>query len=426
MSVEPKPNAFVASSAFRDKGASVEEARAAMLKAGETPKGLLDAHAREVAKTNPNDVPAVPVAAPSRLAKKTPTQAWFTMVDAEGNPKSQRELVTAANTVELQQIINRNHANAVSKGFRIKVDFVDPENPVTGNEPEETQEETLEEAAVVAPVTTEEEPETSSEVIDNNKFHGELRQENGEWIAEISYKNGGGTERFAGKTRKEVFMKILEGKAHATLRIREAIRREKYGVELDQVYTLPDYMTQEAFDTLPEPAKQAIIDTIAVQEAHTLHQLHPEFYITEENSIKMQKFLTHKNLPYTATNLTYAYQELLEADELEIRPAPAKVEPSVSRPATSAGDSAAASAAPVAPATVQPAPAAVGPVRKRGTTGLKPSQSSVAPTELETPTKTEEANKPRELSEAELRALPLSELKKLARSTFKPQGNRRF
>ena len=413
---------------FKDRGPSVEEARAAMLAAGETPQGLMISVSKEVAKDATKTgavVPSAPVAAPSRAARKTPTQARLTVINPDG-ADGETVLITAKSTFELNSLIQRNNALAQKNKKRIRVEFIDPENPapeegVDGVVPQYVQALT-EPAAQVLEV----EDETPVEVTDNNKFRCEIRQEDGEWIAEITYKTGGGVERFTAPSRKALNMKLLEGKAHGTLRVREAIRREKYGVELDKFYTLPDYMTQEAFDALPEAAQRGIVDAVAMQEALMLHKMHPEFYITEENSKKMQQFLNHKELPFTVTNLTYAYEELAEAEELEVRPTPRAI-PSVPNLQTSAGDSAAAGTAAQAASTASATPAPVGPVRKRVSTGLQPGQSSVVTTELETTVPKEEAGKQSsEPTEAELRSMPLSELKALHKSSLKPQGNRRF
>ena len=263
------------------------------------------------------------------------------------------------------------------------------------------------------------EPAAQVEKIENAKFSLEIKHEDGEWVAEITYKNGAGVERFTAPSRNALNLKLLEGKANATLRVREAIRREKYGTDLDKVYTLPEYMTQEAFDALPALAQQGMIDTLATQEAYALHSVHPEFYINENNSLKIQKFLNKRDLPFTVRNMEFAYYELEESDELDSRPKPEIVAPSVPATTPSAEDSAAAAAssAPVASATPAPAAPAVA-VRKRGTTGLRPGDSSAGNTELE---QTEESQTPREPSEAELRKLPLSELQKLARKTYKPR-----
>lgn len=406
---------------FRDQGLSVEEARKRMLQAGETPQGLLLSVAKEVAKTVPvEQVTSVLQAAPSRVAQKTPTQAKLTLINADGTD-GESTLITAKSTFELNSLLQRNHSLAQKNKKNIRVELIDPNVVAT----EEVILPATEEVVIEQTVAKNAEEITPVEVIENTKFRGEVRQEDGEWVAEIIYNTGGGIERFTAPSRKALMLKVLEGKAHATLRVREAIRREKYGVELDQVYTLPDYLTQEAFDALPEPAQRGIVDAIAVQEALMLHKLHPEFYITEENSEKMQKFLRNKGLPFTATNLTYAYEELAESEELDTRPVQ-KTEPTVSKSQPSAEDSATAGKeTKVASATSVP-PAPVSPVRKRGTTGLMPAQSSAVTTELETTVAKEEASKPSEPSEAELRAMPLSELKQRYRSTLTSQSNRRF
>ena len=406
---------------FKDRGPSVEEARAAMLAAGETPAGLLIQTTKEVAKAAGGNLPVVPVnptAAPSRQQRKTPTQARLTLLNPDGTD-GETTIITAKTTFELNSLISRNNMMAQKRKQHIRVEFLDPNEPV-----QEVEEVVPTSSAIVDPQTTvvEDEP---VEVTENAKFRLEIKQTDGKWIAEIAYKTGGGVERFEATSRKALNMKLLEGKAHATLRVREAIRREKYGVELDQFYMLPDYMTQEAFDSLPQPAQQGIVDAVAMNEALMLHKLHPEFYITEINSEKMQKFLNNKKLPYTVTNLVYAYEELAEAEELETRPVP-QTAPSVSVARTQAEDSAAAPrTAPVAPATVQ-SPAVVGTVRKRVSTGLQPGQSSTVSTELES-VPTEEAARPSsEPTEAELRSMPLSELKKTYKASLKPQGQRRF
>lgn len=272
-------------------------------------------------------------------------------------------------------------------------------------------------AVEIAPAVPVPVPAPQAERIETSQFVAEIRQEDGQWVAEIIYKTGGGTEKFEALTRKALDLKLLEGKANGTLRVRKAVRREKYGADLDKSYTLPEGVTNETFAAMPEAARAAVIDSLAMQDALSFRELHPEFYGTEENSDKLQKFLFKQNYPITTRNLEYAFEELMESDELEIRPTPkVVVAPSVPSPAPRVEDSApaAVSVAPVAPATpTPPAPAVL--VRKRGTTGLQPGYSSAADAELDAP---EEGSKPRELSEAELRALPPAELKKQYQATM--------
>jgi hypothetical protein len=261
-------------------------------------------------------------------------------------------------------------------------------------------------------------PEPVVEKIENKKFIASIFQEGGQWVAELVYKNGAGTERFEAPSKQTLTLKLLEGKGNATLRVRESIRREKYGVELDKMYTLPDGVTQETYDAMPEAAQRLLLDTVATQNGVTFKDLHPEYYPTENNSDKLQKFLNKRDLPYTLRNIEFAFEELMDSDELDVRPQ--DVAPTVPAPAPLAVDSASATALITipAPAAVVPAAPAVA-VRKRGTTGLRPGDASAVSTELE---QTEEGQTPQGPSEAELRKLPLSELQKLARKTYKPRN----
>jgi len=260
------------------------------------------------------------------------------------------------------------------------------------------------------------------ERLENAKFVLAIFQENGEWVGEITYKNGAGVERFAAPTRKALDMRLLEGKANATLRVRQAIRREKFGEqELDKFYPLPDGLTTAEFNAMPEVAQGALIDGVATKEAVVFRDTHPEFYAITENSQKIQQFLFKQNLPITVRNLEYAFKELMEGEEeplLVVRPQPTlPVTPSVPPVAPVAVDSAPVAAVePTAPAVAPAAPPAP-PVRKRGTTGLQPGFSSAGNTELDA----EEGNKSREPAEAELRNLPLEELRRRARATYKPR-----
>lgn len=322
---------------FKDKGVSVEEARRNMLAAGEAPKGLL----QEVRKNK----------------------------DAGGN------------------------------------------TPYT---PEPVAEEIPEPAAVApaAPVAAVEPPVPAAPIVErreNAKFILEIRQDGGEWVGEITYKNGAGSERFVAPSRNELNMKLLEGKAHGTLRVRESIRREKYGVELDKAYELPDNITQKDFDAMPQGGKELVLDALATNAGNIFKDLHPEYYPTSTNSDKIQKFLRNqqnglaKGLPITLKNLEYAFAELSETDEeFEFRPEPKfeSVAPSVPAIAPLAEDSAPAALATAPVSTVAaPATPAIA-LRKRGTTGLRPGDSSAANTELEQP---KESQQPSEPSVAELR-----------------------
>jgi hypothetical protein len=344
---------------FRDKGPSVEEARRKMLEAGQAPKGI--------------------------------------QKETRKNESALRG--TGGSTPVVQQPNSLAPAPIV-------------EAPAATTEPE-----VVAAPAPVAAAPVEVTPQI--ERTENAKFILEIKQEDGEWVGEITYKNGAGVERFTAPSRNALNLKLLEGKANATLRVREAIRREKYGTELDKVYELPEGVTQEAYNALPEPAQQLLLDTIAKDHGDAFKEAHPEYYPTKDNSWKLQQFLSKRELPITFRNLEFAFAELTDSEELEVRPVAKEAVPSVSAPAPLVEDSTAAAAPAAVPVSTVAAPAASAPaIRKRGTTGLRPGDSSAANTELE---QTEESQKPSEPSEAELRKLPLAELQARARKTFKPR-----
>jgi len=383
----------LAFSRIRDKGISVEEARKQMLQAGEVPTGIASETRANKAVLGDAPLPA-PV---ERKAVVHPLAdavgARFYVINEDGSEEEPIEV--AESGAKLEGTIRRAHLQAQNQKKTIRVEILKE-----GGEVEEATPAPA--AAPVAPATA---PvvveEDKTERIENNRFVCEISQKNGEWVAEIQYKNGAGMERFTAPTKNALTMKLLEGKGNATLRVREAIRREKYGVELDKVYKLPDYLTQAGFDALPEDARIAILDTVASEDGEKFKKSHPEYYGCEENSLKIQKFLDKRELPYTFRNLEYAFEELMDSEELILRPAPKNLAPSVSAPAALTGDSVVPAAPVVAAPAAAPAPAPAASVRKRGSTGLRPGHSSSANTELEPAP--EESQKPKEPSVAELR-----------------------
>ncbi len=280
-------------------------------------------------------------------------------------------------------------------------DALEPEIEDNGEEP----------PVVVAPPA-----EEKVERIENERFVGEIKQEKGKWIAEISYKSGSGTERFVAGSKNELLLKLLEGKGHATLRVKEAVRREKLGgPKLDKAYQLPEGMTSEEFSKMPASAQTAVIDSIAATSALVFREAHPEYYRTDANGAALDKFMQEHNLPYTVTNLEYAFEDMTENELFpDKRQSMRTAEPSLTREtiAPKAEDSASVARL-AAPASPEPAPVASPAVttRKRGSTGLPGGHSSIP---SDGATRAEDAGNPKEPSEAELRKLPLSELKRIA------------
>lgn len=252
-----------------------------------------------------------------------------------------------------------------------------------------------------------------SERVENDQFVAEISQDGGKWAATITYKKGGGTEKFEAASKTALMMQLLQGKGNATLRVKEAVRRERFGSpNLDLYYPLPDGTSTEDFDKMTEGQQKALIFTVASQQTLQFRDKHPEFYLSVANSEALGKFLqNHKpKLPITLTNLEFAFSCLSDAEELETGENKPPTIPAIATPALAQTDPAPVTApAPAAPAAPAPAPTAAV-VRKRGTTGLQPGDSS-SPTE---PVRTEADSQPRQPSEAELRTMPMNELKRIA------------
>jgi hypothetical protein len=358
---------------FGSKGLSVEDAKKAMLAAGEAPRGMV---ARPPEAPLAAAEPVVPAAAPVAPVIPAEVDDFADEIPAAPAAASAAPAIPAAPVA------------------------APPAAPAPASVPQKI------------------------ERVENAQFTAEIKQENGKWTAEIRYKNGAGTEKFIKNTKNELMLALLEGKGNATLRVNKAVRREKLGFsELDRQYPLPEGITVKDFDEMPDKAQDALLWSVANNQVIMFRDAHPEFYRTDANKQKLLDFLNKEKLPITKRNLDYALDELSDPNlpvdvRLEEAPAPVSVAPatpSLEQPApvTAPARTDSAPAAPVvaaaSAATTPAAPAVV--VRKRGTTGLRPGDSSVS-TELgSTP---EGGGEPRQLSQAELRKLPLPELKRIA------------
>lgn len=264
------------------------------------------------------------------------------------------------------------------------------------------------------------------EKIETKHFIGEVYKDGKMWIAEITYKNGAGTEKWIAPTIRALNLKLLEGKGHGTVKVRETVRRIKYPNQLD---TWDDFyksileqqnITKEDFEAAPSSTQNLIYDAYQELEIKKFLADYPEYYPTSNNWELIAKALKKANVPISVKNLDHIYKELMDDELLELPPVTKVVAPApvaevapviVPVTATVAADS--APAAPAASAPAAPAAAATQPVvRKRGSSGLIPGQSSAAPSAV--PAATEDGGQPRELSVAELRKLPPADLKRLA------------
>lgn len=260
-----------------------------------------------------------------------------------------------------------------------------------------------------------------AERIETKKFVGVIKQEGGMWVAEITYKNGAGTERFTANTKNQLMLKLLEGKANGTLKVRDVTRAAKLGEpEFDHAYSFPG-IPQDQYDVMPEKAKEALIDAEAAKGTINFKEDYPEFYPTALNSQKIIGFLDARRAVLTYGNLVKAFEALTSTEELE--PRPENEIPTVLEDSVIVEDSTVPVATSAAVSTAAPVVTSEPQVRKRGTTGIMPGFSSGGgDTELEP---TEEGDESREPSRAELMSLSMDEHRKLYKKTLK-QPNRSF
>ena len=408
---------------FRDRGLSVEEARKAMLAAGEAPKGLIPPAGATVAVEEPAQV--VP-----ELPEVVDTGSVPGVSDEERAFINQRLIERGLgqgtrvelNIDQLTQLIgSRDLAERFISG-NLKIagtveDIIEPALETEEPKPAPPAKTAVQPPPPPEPARSGNEPQK----VETDKFIGEIFQEKGKWVAQIRYKNGAGTERFEEITKNDLMLALLRGKGNGTLRVRAAVRREKLGGDgLDKEYPLPQGMTVERFEKLSEEDQDALLNTIVEAQAAQFRLAHPEYYNTEKNNKALIDFLNSMKRPLTAKNYEFAYEDLMADDVLDKRPEPEPPAPVAPAPAATisappaapaAGDSAPALAPPAsAPAPAAPAAAPAPVVRKRGTTGLQPGHTS-SPSEIAVPG---DGGTPREPSEAELRKMPLKDLARIA------------
>lgn len=277
-----------------------------------------------------------------------------------------------------------------------------------------------------APVVSE--PTDRRTRLEDKQCSVEIYKDGREWIAELVYKNGSGTEKFYASSKDELMAKLAIGKANATIKVRDTVRRMRLGDKPDgwdfffKQVEESHGLTIEQYNALPDASKALIQDTVQAQQILAFTNAHPDYYATEKNFKSIADYLNNKEVPLTLHNLELAYSDLIEDDLLELRPKPAEPAPApVAPPAPSSvptvvpvveDSTAVVPVAPVAPATPAPAPNAT-PVRKKVSTGLVPGSSSAAPSGTVTKP-TEESTVPKELSVTELKKLSDAELKRIA------------
>jgi len=168
--------------------------------------------------------------------------------------------------------------------------------------------------------------------IENDQFVATVVEAaDGTCTATIDYKNGARQEKWVTASKDELTKALLTSKGHASLRVKEAVRRERLGgPKLDKQYQLPENISPEKFNRYPDEVKTQVIEAIALKNASLFRDLHPEFMATDKNGLALNAFLQENNFPMTVRNLEYAFECLLEENKLDVKkaqpaqPAPAR------------------------------------------------------------------------------------------------------
>ena len=203
-------------------------------------------------------------------------------------------------------------------------------------------------AAPAAPVAEPQgSPNQVSEEVDGEPVSGVTEQQpTTELVQEIDLGDGGGKQVFKAKSAEEMIAKLTKAQENATRKIREQqfeIQRAKRATPDKTTPTrAPKQLTaDEKFALAQEFAKDpdAAFDKMLAAKGLTANDLYEtvseraiakadmaflskhegvDFVPSQANAQAMHKFLQDENLPYTAANLEYAFQELSEGGLLDM------------------------------------------------------------------------------------------------------------
>jgi hypothetical protein len=119
---------------FKDKGVSVEAAKAAMFAAGQAPRGIVEESSPSVTEndgeqgfkfiTGESQTPADP---PVYKIPKRPTQAKLTVLNADGTDSENVEILTGISSSDLDRQIKVIGHKASRAGVVIRVDLIPAE-----------------------------------------------------------------------------------------------------------------------------------------------------------------------------------------------------------------------------------------------------------------------------------------------------------
>lgn len=432
---------------FKQGGPSVEEARQAMLSAREPATTIRTGTKiprfveEEAAKRN--------IQAPPQAANENAR-----LILEAKNILSKYPLPAGKrynlNAMRDKGLITQQHIDALlSEGKSVPESTEELINSITEPEivetPELVQPTRVPAAVVVAAAVEPElkpvlEPEPTKTVLeDNKKFILSYGKEGKEWVMEMVFKNGAGTERWVANTREELLKQMGTAKANASYKIHEQQKDigdlvvgdvpDGWDWFIEELKTSHG-LTTEQFNALPQASKDTIRENIEFVEARKFVNSFPDFYACPKNDQLMTQYLASRGLSQSFRNLSIAYktlrrQEILEQrpeaatpiTQLQPAPAPVAVVQQVPVP-ESANSHPTVVADPVVPVPTVPTPVAPAPiVRKRVSTGIVPGSSSAAPVAVAE--KPEEGTEPREFSEKELRTMPMADLTRIVKQTRK-------
>lgn len=263
--------------------------------------------------------------------------------------------------------------------------------------------------------------------IETDDFTAEVSHDGSQWVAHLVYKNGGGQERWTAKTQMELNLKLLTGKGHATMKVRETNERLKTAAVPDTWNVLYDLIrnthgiSTAEFNALSNQSRLAMQETVEAAQAIEFMKIAPEYYPSAKNEDALLGFIHKSNWPVTIKNLVIAFRELTTERKLETGPSNSAPATTPSPVPTPAPTPVVKTEIPVVPETappVAPRPTSVPVVRKRIATGIVPGSSSASSVQVSSYERTQ-ASQEGELSAADARRLPMDQLEQIVKSQRK-------
>jgi hypothetical protein len=273
-------------------------------------------------------------------------------------------------------------------------------------------------------------PISHHETFEDVEFTVETYKDNRDrkWYGIVNYKpdvdgNQPGEERFVANTQGELNLKLLKGKANATLKVRNVVRGRKMSgkPELKETHDLEilrlNNLTIPEFNALPEKSKILLRENAYAKEVLAFQDQNPQYRLSSEAGVKNLQavvgYVIKQGWPITTRNLQNGWDDLEAANKLEV------AEPS--------------EVVSVTPAVFLPPvpPAPVTPIRKRGSSALVPGASSGSwanGIDDDGPRAQQAANAnqntgmtPERVKELSKTSEGMAQLKREMRSGFKPQ-----